>query len=794
VNEPRVSGHDKLLSGGPAPGPQSTAVGREGRASWVVHLAWVPVPVLLSVIGGLWVADDRTVMESPLLMVVLNVTFTWLASLCIAVLTARAFLATGRPGFLMFGCGSIVWGLTSLVAATRVEAVNFTITVHNLGVLGAALCHVAGVTWQGDVDRRRRRLAGGYAAAFAASAAIPLAVAAGLTPVFFVQGEGGTAARHVVLFAAILLFAGVSGRLLKDSERGSSAFPYWYGLGLALVATGLFGVMLLSVQGGLLGWANRLTQFTGSAYLLIAAVTSATRTQTGRPSLAAASNELLGIWAVPSSPPARLTALALRYGSAIVVVAVAAVLREWLLFRLGPGLPPYILFYPAVTIVALLGGAGPGALATAVAALVAARRFPPIDTFAVALTTDRLGLALFTGMGLTIGAMAELHRRARDKAMLFDRDAALRGLHELLRALSDNSPDAIYVKDRDSRWLMANPAVLRIVGRTATDALGKTDVELYEDPGVGRAIVDNDRMVMERGESLTVEEVADTPDGRRVFLSTKAPWRDAQGRTVGLSGISRDITARKQAEELLARAKADAEQANRVKDDFLAVLSHELRTPLASMLGWAALLKGGKLDAAAAARAVDAIERGARAQAHLIEDLLDVSRIVAGKMTVHLQPAAANDLVLDAVESLRPVAESKGVSLETVVGPASVPISVDGARIHQVIANLVGNAIKFTPEGGHVRVTLEDSGGEAVVAVQDDGRGISREFLPHVFDRFSQGDTADRPRSGLGLGLAISQAICRLHDGAITADSDGEGKGATFRVRLPLAPRDKPSV
>ena len=242
------------------------------------RLAWLPVPLLALVIAGLWIADLRTVYESRALMVLLNLFFTWLASLCICLLTARGFLGSGQPGLLMFGCGSLLWGVTSLVAAGLVDRVNTTITVHNLGVLGAALCHLVGLLWRGRLPRPGQWLVVGYAGALMTSAMIVWAAMAGLPPVFFVQGEGGTPVRQVVLLLAVGMFAWVAWQLMRKSRRQAGAFCYWYGLGLALVATGLTGVVLLTVQGGVLGWTNRLTQYLGSAYLFIAALMAARET------------------------------------------------------------------------------------------------------------------------------------------------------------------------------------------------------------------------------------------------------------------------------------------------------------------------------------------------------------------------------------------------------------------------------------------------------------------------------------------------------------------------------------
>ncbi|HZS08615.1 MAG TPA: ATP-binding protein, partial [Blastocatellia bacterium] len=243
-------------------------------------------------------------------------------------------------------------------------------------------------------------------------------------------------------------------------------------------------------------------------------------------------------------------------------------------------------------------------------------------------------------------------------------------------------------------------------------------------------------------------------------------------------------------EQLLAReqaARSQAEEASRLKDDFLATVSHELRTPLNSILGWARMLRGGKLDAEAAARAMETIERNARSQAEIIEDILDVSRIITGRLRLDFQTVDLQPVIEAAIDSLRPAAEARGVRLQPVLDPQAGLVSGDPNRLQQVVWNLLSNAIKFTPRGGRVHVALERISSHIDVTVSDTGVGIRPEFLPYVFDRFRQADSSStRTHGGLGLGLAIVRHLVELHGGAVTAESGGEGQGATFHVRLPL--------
>jgi PAS domain S-box-containing protein len=233
-------------------------------------------------------------------------------------------------------------------------------------------------------------------------------------------------------------------------------------------------------------------------------------------------------------------------------------------------------------------------------------------------------------------------------------------------------------------------------------------------------------------------------------------------------------------------ARAEAETANRIKDQFLATLSHELRTPLTSMLGWIRMLRSGRLDEPMAARALETVERSTRAQAQLINDLLDVSRIVSGKLTMDLTSVDADEVVASALEAVRPLAEAKSIVLAHHRAERPAVVQGDAGRLQQVVWNLLSNAIKFTPEGGGVTVDVSAGESEVAVAVVDTGKGIAPELLPEIFERFRQG-AATRTQGGLGLGLAIVRHLVELHGGRVAAQSAGIGRGATFVVQLPLA-------
>ncbi|HET6853699.1 MAG TPA: ATP-binding protein [Pyrinomonadaceae bacterium] len=256
----------------------------------------------------------------------------------------------------------------------------------------------------------------------------------------------------------------------------------------------------------------------------------------------------------------------------------------------------------------------------------------------------------------------------------------------------------------------------------------------------------------------------------------------------------RDITDRKRAEKeralLLAAAqsaRAEADLANGVKDEFLAILSHELRTPLTSILGWSHLLTGGKLDKQQTARAIETIARNARAQGRLIDELLDISRIITGKLGLDLREVKLAPLIQAVVDDVRPAADVRSINLKAALNSNIGPISGDSDRLQQIVWNLLTNAIKFTPEGGEVQVRLERNDSHALITVNDSGQGIGTELLPHIFERFRQADSSNtRSNGGLGLGLSIVRQLVELHRGTVTAESSGENAGTTFRVMLPL--------
>jgi len=298
------------------------------------------------------------------------------------------------------------------------------------------------------------------------------------------------------------------------------------------------------------------------------------------------------------------------------------------------------------------------------------------------------------------------------------------------------------------------------------------------------------RGYFEAHQALEAESVVIVPlavHGRSLGVMTLVRIRSRGGHRQEDVDMMEELARRAALAVANARLYSDAQDANRLKDEFLATVSHELRTPLTAMLGWAQMLQGGTLDEETARRAIASIERNAKFQAHLIEDLLDISRISTGKLRLDTRPVELAHVIEASLDSVRPAADAKNIRLRRALDWKAGLISGDPDRLQQVVWNLLSNAIKFTPRGGLVEVVLERKDSQVQVAVTDTGQGISPEFLPYMFDLFRQGDSSiTRSHGGLGLGLAIVKHMVEMHGGTVEATSAGEGQGATFAVTFPI--------
>ena len=353
----------------------------------------------------------------------------------------------------------------------------------------------------------------------------------------------------------------------------------------------------------------------------------------------------------------------------------------------------------------------------------------------------------------------------------------------------DSISEAVCLLDPEGRILRHNAVLARLSGQ-GPDLVGRDARDVLEAILTGAG--------WERGIGLTeAPQTVELEAGDKAWQLWTETVRESDGRPAGIVCVLRDISERRRIDAMRAallhleqEARREAEAANHAKDEFLAVLSHELRTPLTAMLGWTSMLASGRLNAEATAHAIEVVDRNTRLQARIIEDLLDVSRIISGKMTLRLEDLALGPALEAAVDSMRTLSAAKGVALEIRLEAGIGILSGDAGRLQQVFANLLSNAVKFTPAGGRIVVTATRNAESIVVAVSDTGRGIPTDLLPFIFEPFRQAEGAQRrTHTGLGLGLAIVRHVVELHGGRVHVASEGPGQGATFSVHLPVGAR-----
>jgi PAS domain S-box-containing protein len=382
-----------------------------------------------------------------------------------------------------------------------------------------------------------------------------------------------------------------------------------------------------------------------------------------------------------------------------------------------------------------------------------------------------------------VGSSFEVHERKLAEAAMAQ-----------MAAIVESSDDAIIGKDLKGIITSWNEGAERLFGYTAAEVIGKP-VTILIPPGR----LNEEPYILERlrrGERVDhYETVRRRKDGSEVdFSLTVSPVRDKSGKVIGASKIARDISGRRQAEERLKEALArerearvEAERANRSKDEFIALISHELRSPINAILGWTHALREQRHDEQLFDRSTEVIERNARTQLRMIEDLLDTASVINGKLMLEVRPTDLVEVIEKAEEVVRQAARAKDISLDTHLDRNVGQITGDPDRLQQVVWNLLSNAVKFTNEGGRVEVRLERIDPYVQIVVRDTGRGIKPEFLPYLFDRYRQAEPSGGRRSGgLGLGLSLTRQLVEMHGGSVAAESEGEGKGATFTVKLPV--------
>jgi signal transduction histidine kinase/ActR/RegA family two-component response regulator len=524
-----------------------------------------------------------------------------------------------------------------------------------------------------------------------------------------------------------------------------------------------------------------------------------------------------------------------RWSICLLAVLAAAAIR----WALGPWLgdrAPYLLFTLAVLVSAQAGGLGPGLAATALSALAGLGLFVGLPPPA---WSDWVVLGIFVAVGAALSVLAEKMRRTRaalGAAAEAETRRAERGrvLADAARALGeakDDVPAVAAAVARQTALLLEGAAEVRVLSEDGStlETLAACDHERGEvRPEGARPVPVREGVwarLLESGEPMSLSPL---PEGDRELarlgsspVAVPLAWDGSRigallfGRDVDrplgeddlalLKGLARqggvslararqskalveECAQRRQSEEALRESEQRLQEASRLKDEFLATVSHELRTPLSAILGWAHILRSeGETDPPTVQRALEAIVRNAELQSRLVSELMDISRIVAGALRIDLQPLELVPVIRAALDTVRPGADGKGVTLTSSVDAEAGPLVGDPNRLQQVVWNLVSNAIKFTPRGGQVTVRAMREGSEVVLTVEDTGPGIKPEFLPHVFERFRQGESAAaRGRGGLGLGLAIVRHLVELHGGTVSAANRAEGTGAVLTVRLPI--------
>ncbi|MGH7314205.1 MAG: MASE1 domain-containing protein, partial [Candidatus Rokuibacteriota bacterium] len=564
----------------------------------------------------------------------------------------------------------------------------------------------------------------------------------------------GNTLEGVVAASFVNRFAG--GRQVFERPRGVFMFAAVAGT-LSAAVSATVGVTTLTLS----GFADRqeygaiwLTWWLGDAAgalvvapLLVLWATGAGREWTGRRAIEAGvlalSGVVIGLVVFTGLGPAAVR------NQPVAFLTVPPPL--WAAFRFGPReAATATVGLSAIAIGGTLQGFGPFAVGDPNQSLLLLQAF----------------LATVSVMTLSVAAVVAERRRAQH---------ALHGSALAYRQMFESNPHPMWIVDSETqRFVAVNDAAVATYGYSRAEllAMAERDVHAGDRGGVRHL----------------------TKDGRLIDVEITRHAITFSDRPASLV-LAYDVTDRRRGEEerhrLLEReqaARREAEEANLAKDTFLATLSHELRTPLTAILGWARMLQGGQLAPAQVTQALETIERNVRRQTQLINDLLDISRIVTGKLGLDSHRVDLVPVIEDAVEALRRDVEAKQLQLRTTLEPRAGGVWGDPVRLHQVVVNLVSNAVKFTPEGGHVEVRLERIDDRACLTVGDTGKGITPEALPHIFDRFRQADSSlTRRHGGLGLGLAIVRELVQLHGGTVEAKSLGEGRGATFRVRLPLA-------
>ena len=778
------------------------------RGRW---FTWLSIPLLLTAVAVLWVVNPRTASESPLLLTVFNVVFATLASALVVVLVGRSYLVRGTPALLMLGCGALVWGIAgTLGPALLPRGINVTITVHNSLVWLAALCHLAGALLTLKPLRPPRFpslvLALSYVCASGLAWLITVLTLEGWTPLFFVQGTGGTPIRTAMLGSSALMFGLTAAMFWRSNRAVPSAFLRWYGAALLLVATGLLGVMIAPVFGGLLSWTGRAAQYLGGLYMLAAAIASLRESGLARVSLSAVlrarEQQIADIIESISDG-----FLALHWDWRVTYVNTRA--------ARSAGLEPEDLIGRDLwnTVPSLRGGIVEEKCRQAMDRREALQfefcgKFRSI-WYSVTVYPTADGIAIYW-QDITARKQAEasvrqsqeqlrltneaLETRVRERTVELARSNdnlartldVLRESEERYRTLVDTTPDFIYSMDCEGRLTAVNRAVRDIMGRPERQIIGRTLAELGFPENVVREWQDFVRRAA-NGEAVNAETVVPlSSDTRRHYDVVVRPILGPNGTVTGSRGVGRDITGQRQAEEQLLQAQ---------RLEAIGVLAggvaHDFNNVLMGIDGYATLA----LEALGGEHPVREdllqIKAGSDRAAKLTRQLLAFSR----KQTLQPVVLNLNDVTGSLAQMLHRLI-GEDIDFATVLAPDRGQVMVDPGQLEQVVMNLAVNARDAMPRGGKLtletaNVELDESyasthagvtpGPHVMLAVTDSGCGMDEATKSRIFEPFF---TTKAKGKGTGLGLSTVYGIVKQSGGSIGVQSE-VGHGTTFKVYLP---------
>ncbi len=747
-------------------------------------LVWLPPAAFLVAMATIAWRGASDTFEMPPVVLLLTVVFVAMVCFPIAAMAARSYLAQGDPGLVWLCCGAIVWAFSGLVAILLSPgSINAAVTAHNLLALTSAGCHLIGA-FVGQGGRASapgswKRFNSAVFAALCVVALVAIAAGAELLPQFFVPGEGGTPLRYAVLGSAALMFALSAALLVRDRAYAPTSFAQWYAIGLFIIAIGMSAVMLQTYPRNPMAWVGRIAQVVGTAYMLAAVVVATRNARAMGLPVAIALHEA----------EKRFDDLIEMAGDGIVVADLDSKPKPGRITRANPAA------------CALLGYSAEEMSRLAPEDIVAPDERDQIsaDTAEIArdgrLMRERT-LVARDGRRVAVEINARLVRfDGRDMvvAILHDIGERRRNDEERahLAAIVQHSNEAIIAATLDGVITDWNRGAAHLFGYEAAAVVGQPVAMLFPlDPLHAE---DSLRDSLEKSRPhRDFDTIARRKDGASIRLSvTLSPICDRTGRIAGISMIARDVSAERQSEELLARAKVAAEEANRAKTTFLANMSHEIRTPLHNIVGLSELLRRDAVEPVQKQR-LESLCATADHMMSVVNDILEVSRIEANRVALELRDFSLTEVLDGAVAVIREPARSKGLGITVEVPPElrGIVLRGDGLRLRQVLINLLGNAVKFT-ERGSITVSVARLGSVAPVptfrfAVKDTGIGIGPEDQRRIFRAFEQADGATaRKHGGSGLGLAICEGLVHAMGGHIDVTS-APGRGSTFTFELPF--------